>query len=177
MDKSFYKKCIQYEVYGNKKLNFMEKLIKKYFAATTNCVFMIRKMQYLYNKGAFNRLRSLIIRKKLITKYSVHIYPDAKIGLGLYIPYPCCIVINGRSIIGSNFTILQNCTIGIKSLDDEYGPAPKIGNNVKMYANSIILGDINVVDDVVLGANSLLLKDALVSGVYLGSPAKLFEKK
>ena len=176
MDKNFYKKCIQHEVYKNKN-NPISNIIYKYFAASTNCVFLIRKMMYLYSKGGtFNKLRALIIRKKLITKYSVHIFPSVQIECGLYIPHPCAIVINGRCVIGKNFTILQNCTIGVKSLDNEYGPAAKIGNNVKMYANSIILGDINIADDVILGANSMLLKDALIPGVYIGSPAELFIK-
>lgn len=178
MDKRFYKKCIQYEVYGNKKLNLVSKNIYKYFAAATNCVYMIRKMMYIYSKGGrLNKFLALIIRKRLITKYSVHIYPTVKIGLGLTIPHPCAIVINARSNIGNNFTIRQNCTIGAKYADDPYGPAPTIGNNVTMYANSIALGDIIIADNVVIGANSMLNKDALIQGIYFGSPAKLYEEK
>ena len=177
MDKAFYKKCIQQEVYGNQKLNPVSKLLKKHFGATTNCVYMIRKMMYLYGRGKIGRLRSLLIRKKLMTKYSVHVYPTAEIGLGLYIPHPCSIVINGRSKIGENFVILQNCTIGTKYPNDPYGPAATIGNNVSMYANSIIIGEITVADNVTLGANSMLNKDALVPGAYFGSPAKLFVSK
>lgn len=177
MDKAFYKKCIQYEVYENKKLNPITRLLKKHFGATTNCVYMIRKMMYLYGRGRIGRARSLLIRKRLMTKYAVHIYPTAEIGLGLYIPHPCAIVINGRSKIGENFVILQNCTIGTKYPNDPYGPAATIGNNVSMYANSIIVGEVTVTDNVTLGANSMLNKDALVPGAYFGSPAKLFVPK
>ena len=172
MDKTFYKKCIQYEVYGNKKLNPISKIICKYFSNTANCIFLIRKMMYLYDKGMLNKIRALAIRKKLITKYAVHIYPSVKIGLGLYISHPCAIVINGKCEIGDNFAIWQGCTIGSKAEDS---PAPKIGNNVKIYTNSIILGDITITDNVVIGANSLLNKDALVPGTYFGSPAKFFK--
>ena len=174
MDKAFYKKCIQHEVYENQKLNPVSKFLKKHFGATTNCVYLIRKMMYLYGRGKIGRVRALLIRKKLITKYSIHIYPTVEIGLGLTIPHPCSIVINGRTKIGENFYVLQNCTIGTKFPDEfPYGPAATIGNNVSMYANSIIIGEITVADNVKLGANSMLNKDALVPGAYFGSPAKL----
>ena len=176
MEKEFFRECIRCEVYGNRNLNFVEKALCKYFQSSTNCVYLIRKMMYLYDCGKINRLRSLVIRKQLINKYAVHIYPTALIGKGLNIPHPCSIVINGRAVIGENFTIRQNCTIGVKDVEDEYGPAPKIGNNVNMGAHSILLGDIMVTDDVLIGANSLLISDAAVPGVYVGSPAKRLNK-
>lgn len=177
MDKKFYKNCIQHEVYRNKNLNIVSKLLYKYFAAATNCVYMIRKMIYLYDKGRINKFRAFIIRKRLITKYGVHVYPTIKIGLGLYIPHPSSIIITGHCAIGDNFTILQNCTVGIKHIENEEGPAPNIGNNVKMCASSMIIGGIVVADNVTIGANSMLLNDAVAPGMYLGSPAKLHQVK
>ena len=46
-----------------------------------------------------------------------------------------------------------------------------IGNNVSIGSNSTIL-PINICDDVVIGAGSVVTKDIKKSGIYLGSPAK-----
>lgn len=77
--------------------------------------------------------------------------------------------------IGKNFTCLQNCTIGAKNLGmNNYEDTPCIGNNVTLYANSLIIGKVNIADNVIVGANSCLLTDADVcGGVYTGSPAKI----
>jgi acetyltransferase-like isoleucine patch superfamily enzyme len=46
-----------------------------------------------------------------------------------------------------------------------------IGNNVSIGSNSTIL-PINICDDVVIGAGSVVTKDIKESGIYLGNPAK-----
>ena len=46
-----------------------------------------------------------------------------------------------------------------------------IGNNVTMYANSMIIGDNTVSDCVTLGAGSCLLHGADKPGIYVGNPA------
>lgn len=42
-----------------------------------------------------------------------------------------------------------------------------------MYAGSSILGNVEVTDNVIIGAHGCLLSDAKVSGIYVGVPAKL----
>mgnify|MGYP003989008811 CR=1 FL=1 len=46
-----------------------------------------------------------------------------------------------------------------------------IGNNVSIGSNSTIL-PINICDNVVIGAGSVVTKDIKESGIYLGNPAK-----
>ena len=101
-------------------------------------------------------------------RYGIHMTPGTKIGKGLRIAHPTSIVVT-HCEIGENFTIYQNCTIGQKFYKS--GWYPKIGYNVTLYANSSIIGDVTVADNVVIGANSLLVKDALEPGNYVGSPA------
>lgn len=65
--------------------------------------------------------------------------------------------------------IYQNCSVGAKKPGDG---TPKIMNNVHLCANSIILGSISIADDVVIGAQSLVLNDINEAGVYAGNPLK-----
>lgn len=79
-----------------------------------------------------------------------------------------------NATIGDNFTIFQNCTIGQKYAGKRgYGLVPHIGNNCSMYAGSSIIGNVKVTDGVIIGAHSCLLGDAIESGIYIGTPAKL----
>lgn len=103
----------------------------------------------------------------------MHISPYAQIGTGLHIPHPTSIVIGAKTVIGENFTIYQNTTIGgARTGDVKKGNQPKIGNNVTVFAGAMILGKVNVGDNVIIGANSVLLSDAEENGVYSGTPAK-----
>ena len=53
--------------------------------------------------------------------------------------------------------IYQNCTIG-----DRKGGRPTIGNNVIIYAGAMILGDISIGDNCIIGANSVVTKSCLL---------------
>ena len=117
--------------------------------------------------GGVFRLIAKLIHLKIIKKYGSVIFPYAKVGVGFQIVHPVGIVL-GNCTIGDNFIIYQGCTVGVKA--DKHPPV--IGNNVELCANSLIIGNVHVVDNVVIGAHSLVIKDIVESGVYAGSPAR-----
>lgn len=131
-------------------------------------------MQYYAScNNIYKKFRTRQLINKLIRRYGIHISPYAQIGVGLHIPHPTSIVIGAKTIIGNNFTIYQNTTIGgARTGDVKKGNQPKIGNNVTVFAGAMILGKVNVGDNVIIGANSVLLSDAEENGVYSGTPAK-----
>ena len=47
----------------------------------------------------------------------------------------------------------------------------KIGNHVSIGTNATVL-PVTIVDDVVIGAGSVVTKDIVESGIYAGNPAK-----
>ncbi len=175
MDKAFYKKCIEQEVYGEyrkakRKLTIFHKIWCKYLNPNSNAVYLIRKKQYLASKGKIGKLRALLLRVKLMRRYGCIVGDNAEIGLGFRIVHPVGVIIVDCNI-GDNFTIYQYCTVGSKRPNSS--ERPTIGSNVTMYAGSSAIGDVNIADGVILGANATLLKDADVrGGVYCGVPAK-----
>ena len=121
--------------------------------------------------------RCRIIRKQLMQRYCIHCYELASIGLGLQIVHPMSIAISYCEI-GENFRIYQNCTVGAKKKSVcGKEDSPVIGNNVTMYASSLIIGPVHVHDDVQLAANSCLVSDATKPGLYTGTPAVYHETK
>ena len=170
MTRAEYKETLNYELYRGKKYNLTNRLRIKYIQPNTNCMFMARRMWHLYEMGGVYRLLSAHIYLRIIRKYGCCIYRNIKVGKGFFITHPIGIVI-GKCTIGENFTIYQNCTIGVKKYGDEsLRKVPTIGNRVWLYTNSIICGDTRIADDVVIGANSIVTNDILESGVYAGNP-------
>ena len=51
-----------------------------------------------------------------------------------------------------------------------------IGNNVQIGAGAIILAGVNICDNVIVGAGSVVTHDLIKAGVYVGSPVKCIRK-
>lgn len=62
----------------------------------------------------------------------------------------------GRAKYGKNFFFYQGCTVGGNYDRNGELHYPVIGENVKMYANSSIIGKCNIGNNVVLGAGALV---------------------
>lgn len=181
-DKLQYRKYIQHEVYRNlsgKRISAIYgKACLRYLEPSTNAVFLFRKMQYLNSKTSLiSKIRTKIYKKRLATKYGILASPNAKIEIGLHLPHPTSIVIGQHVVAGKNLSLYQNTTLGgVRVGDVKKGNQPILGDNVTIFANSAVLGKVVVDNNVIVGANSLLLDDAVSDAVYGGCPAKLIKR-
>lgn len=98
------------------------------------------------------------INRKLIQKYNTEIQPGTQIGPGLKVSHFLSVVINGCTVIGCNFKIRQNSTIGISGRSDNSMPVRIIiGDNVEVGAGSCIIGDSLIIgNNVTIGAMSFI---------------------
>lgn len=175
-----YKDLVWYEVFSEYKkakgrLTLVDRFWRMYISPEGNATYLIRKQQYLQSRGGYCSILANLIRAKLMRRYGIHVNKCAHIGKGICIVHASNIII-GACTIGNDFTVYQNCTIGAKARKN--GATPTIGSNVTMYTGSSVIGGVSVADGVSVGAHSLVVKDCLESGVYVGSPArKLGEKE
>lgn len=87
--------------------------------------------------------------------------------------HPIGVVIDEDVIIGKNCCFYQNVTIGKKY--GTHGGSPVIGNNVRIYANACVIGDIKIGDNAVIGAGSVVTHDVPANAVVAGNPAKIIK--
>jgi len=83
--------------------------------------------------------------------------------------HPIGIVI-GAAHIGENCIIRQNVTIGHKN-----NAYPYIGDYVELGAGCIIIGNVEVGDNAVVGAGAVVTKDVPPRTVVAGNPAKVIK--
>ena len=106
---------------------------------------------------------------RISSRYNLELY--GKFGNNLKI-YHGNIVINSKSVIGNNVIMHGNNCIGEKN-----GEAPTIGNNVEIGYGAIIIGNVEIADDVIIGANSLVNKSFKEKGVVIaGCPAQIIKR-
>lgn len=102
-----------------------------------------------------------IITEMAHSETGIDIHPGATIGEYFTIDHGTGVVIGETARIGNNVKMFQGVTLGAKSfpLDENGNPIkgidrhPKIGNNVIIYSNSTILGNITIGDGAVIGGN------------------------
>jgi serine O-acetyltransferase len=117
------------------------------------------------------------ILNKLIEIFcGISIGVTATIGRRLTIEHHGCIVIHGAAQIGDDCMIRQEVTIGNTGSADPLG-APKIGNRVQIGAGAKLLGRIVIGNDVIIGANAVVVRDVPDNAVVGGVPARVLKMR
>jgi serine O-acetyltransferase len=131
--------------------------IKKRIQTNSNelAIFLFRLGSELHN----NHLEELTPQIHWLLKEicSCEIYFNNLIDEGFYIVHGEGTIIGSRNRIGKGFKIHQGCTIGHKKNGE--GNGNKIGNNVTMYCNSSIIGELTIGNNVIIGAHVMVYKD------------------
>ncbi|HCA5037196.1 TPA: serine acetyltransferase [Acinetobacter baumannii] len=132
-------------------------------------MFLYRISHFLYKKKIpflpliFKYLIFLIFNS--VVPYSTKIGKNTKFAYG-----GIGVVLHSRCIIGDNCIIGQGITIGRKLSPEGI---PTIGNDVYIAAGSRILGGITIGNNVIIGANAVVVTDIPDNSIVAGAPAKV----
>jgi sugar O-acyltransferase (sialic acid O-acetyltransferase NeuD family) len=137
-----------------------------------------------------------LIRKKIVeslpadTKYATIIHPTAafskwiEVGEGSIIAagviITCNIKIGRHAHLNLQTTVGHDCEIG-----DYFTCAPavnisgncKCGDMVYFGTNACVRNGVSITNNVTIGMGSVVIKDILEEGIYIGNPLKKMEKK
>lgn len=116
------------------------------------------------------RLQSLSVRS------GIQIPTDTKIGKGLFIAHFGIIIVNPSVVMGENINIAPGVIIGKTNRGEKKG-IPTIGNKVWIGANSVIVGKINIGDDVLIAPGAYVNMDVPEHSVVIGNPAMIHGKE
>jgi serine O-acetyltransferase len=80
-------------------------------------------------------------------------------------------VVHGDAVIGDNILLTHQVTLAT-----EKGKAPVIGNCVRISPGAKIVGGVQIGDNVVVGANAVVVKDVPSNTVAVGVPARVLDR-
>lgn len=107
----------------------------------------------------------------------LHISHKAKIHRSLNLPHPIAIVIGEGVVIGKNVSIYQNVTLGGARLGDaKGGNYPTVNEGAVIFAGAVVVGNVTLGKNCIIGANSVVLNDVPDNAVCAGVPAKIISE-
>lgn len=114
--------------------------------------------------------------KKIKERSHISISYSTQIGDGFYIGHTGRVIINSDSCVGKNVNIATGCTIGRENRGIRKG-CPKIGNRVWIGMNSVIVGKIEIGDDVLIAPLTFVNFDVPSHSIVIGNPAKIIHRE
>jgi serine O-acetyltransferase len=154
-------------------LSRIKAIISLFTLSPFGLVVLYRLSNWLYRKNV--KLLPGIIHAVEVVLFSADISPMASIGEGFSIAHSVGIVIGYDTVIGKNAHIFQNVTIGSNNSNKNGRVMPIIGDNVNIYTGAVVIGAIEIGDNVMIGANSVVNKDCPSNVVVVGIPAKIIK--
>jgi len=113
-----------------------------------------------------------IVLKRLSYKFGFQIPAATSIGKGLYIGHFGSIIINYKAIIGDYCNLTHNITIGETFRGAKKG-CPTIGNYVWIGTGAVIVGKINIGNNVLIAPNTYVNFDVPDNSIVMGSQCKI----
>jgi serine O-acetyltransferase len=85
------------------------------------------------------------------------------------------IIISGDAVFGDDCVIRNGVTVGLKHTG--HRASPILGDRVDIGAGAKILGPIRIGNDVIIGANAVVLTDVPPNSLAVGVPARVLPRK
>ena len=149
----------------------IERYIRGHIAASRALYFKV---------PLIGRPLSLIFDRILLYTHGIDLASNSIDVKMLSISHPCGILLGGNGIVSSGrVAIMAGAKFAGRSPNDaEYLRRHRerrvfvLGDNVVIGANSVVLGPVDICDNVLIGALSLVNKSITEPGVYVGIPAR-----
>ena len=169
MNKKFEKDLHRY--YGEAGETLLKRLIRppelKYialFRKTECCKFAPLKFYYT-------------VRLKLLSyKTHVQIPAQTQIDEGFYIGHSGRVIINPEAVLGKNINLSTGVVIGRENRGKREG-SPTLKGNCWVGANSVIVGNVTIEEDVLIAPLTFVNFDVPAHSVVVGNPAKIISKE
>ncbi len=151
-------------LYGN---DSRKMVVRAFFSDATLALILYRGMAFLGRRSVTKPIAYILHKLNAILCGCV-IGINANFGKRLIILHSVGIVINSAMVAGDDVTIESGVVIGA-----EKGKSPCIGDRIFFGSGAKVVGDISIGNDVLVGANAVVVKSVPASVVVGGVPAKV----
>lgn len=137
--------------------------------------FLFRKVS-IHGKNSIKGLFYRCLLRRYRFRYGFEINTDAVIGPGFYLTSHCSTVVIGPVKIGKNCNVGHGVTIG-RGIAGERKGRPAIGDNVWIGTGAVLVGKIEIGNNVLIAPNSFVNFDVPENSLVLGNPGKIISKQ
>ncbi len=138
-----------------------------------HAVLMYRVAHQLHKNKYYTAARALSQLAKFLTGIEIH--PGATIGKGLFIDHGTGVVIGETAEIGDNCILYQGVTLGGTG-KGKGKRHPTLGNNVMVGCGAKVLGPFKIGDNVKIAANAVVLEAIPDNSTAVGAPARVVRR-
>lgn len=131
-------------------------------------LYRMERWLYTHNR----RASSKIIYHLMQIVFGCTIPPSTELGKDVIIAHSHGIVLHQNSKVGDGTALYQNVCLGGRN----GSRGPVIGRNCFVGAGACVLGEINIGNNVKIGANSVVITDVPDNCTVVGVPGKIVKK-
>ncbi len=117
-----------------------------------------------------------MLLRRYVFKYGFQIPYQTSIGGGFHISHFGLVAINPDVVIGENCNINQGVVLGQTNRGKKQG-CPTLGNRVWIGANAVIVGKIQIGDDVLIAPGAFVNFDVSSHSIVMGNPGKVIPRE
>jgi serine O-acetyltransferase len=141
-------------------------------------VYRFGRWRYGVRPSVLRKLFSLIYKvafKFIQIVTGIELPCEAQIGRNFVIDHFGGIVISGYAKFGDNCRIRNGVVVGLRRVTEP--GAPNIGDNVDIGSGAKLLGPITIGNNVLIGANAVVLTDVPDNCIAAGVPAVIKQRR
>lgn len=110
--------------------------------------------------------------------YGIEVEHSVKLGRRFEIGHQGTIVIHRFATFGNDCSVRQGVTLGISNMNHwREGKGPVVGSHVNFGVGSVVMGNVNIGDNVQIGPNCVVTNDIPSDRVLFQPPARILPQK
>lgn len=159
----------------------VKNLLRGIYLSSIQIDFLIRLSRSASRFGVFGKAISISLDNLMLTLYGIELTSRMLDIKHLVVGHSTGVVLGGNGIRCTGKLHLSSGVVFARRYGSDAGSGPElffdIEGDLTVGANTVILGPIKICGPVTLGALTLVTRDILEPGVYVGSPARKIDDR